>query len=224
MNLRATLLNPRNNLLRVAAALCFFFLTTVFGFAILQQGEFVQQKPAAAQYRVQALRNPAVIAAFPQQTTKVPDLIKRRLQEAQNILQQSKLVLGSPQFVSSPAPPGIVLRQLPAAGSPIRIGAAVLVWVSAEPPKGTQEKPPPPPPADYVSVPELIPPCGKRSGEVLGLHKTAFTTSRFQKSRRSAAPVLPCAMAASIFGPSPVMDSTLEFPLFSTAPSRSRAS
>jgi len=157
INVRTALHSLGKKLLRAAGASCFLWATTVFGFAFVQQGEFVPAKPAAVKQQVPALQHSVALAAFPQQNTKTPDLIKRSLHDAQNILQESKLLMGSPQFVASPAPPGTVLRQYPGAGSPIKIGATVLVWVSAEQPK---RSPPPLPPAqqqpDYVSVPELI--------------------------------------------------------------------
>lgn len=175
MNVRTALHNLGTRLLRAAGASCFFWATTVFGFAVLQQGEFVPQKPAAVQHQVQALQHPAAVAAFPQQTITVPDLIRHSLQEAQDILRESKLLLGTPQFASSPARPGTVLRQYPQAGSPVRVGATVLVWVSAEQPK----RPPPPlPPAqhqpDYVSVPELIGLSAAQARQVLDKYRLSM--------------------------------------------------
>ena len=156
MTARITLHGSMMSLPRAAGASCVFLMSAAFGVAALQQGEFVPQKSVASQRQALALEHPAV-AVLQTQTTKTPDLIKRSLQDAQNILQESKLLMGIPQFVSSPAPSGTVLRQYPEAGSPIRIGASVLVWASQQPPKTPQAQPQPPQrQPDYTSVPDLL--------------------------------------------------------------------
>jgi PASTA domain len=140
---------------------------------IPQQGEFVPQKPATVHTQIETPHYPVAIASFPQQIVKVPELIKRNLKDAENVLRASKLLMGQPQFVASNEPPGTVVRQYPEADTTIRIGTTVLVWVSAEQPKQPQ-KPQPAPGSgpDYVDVPNLL---HLREGDARAiLKKTGF--------------------------------------------------
>src|SRR5260370_19902589 len=124
MNMPATLYTVRKGLVVRGFASCLFFGAISIASSVLQQGEFVPKK-------TETLHNPAAIAALLEQT-EVPNLITHRVKDAQSLLQASKLLMGQPQFVASQRPPGTVVRQYPEARSKIKIGATVLVWVSAE--------------------------------------------------------------------------------------------
>src|SRR5260370_8990318 len=130
MNMPATLNTVRKGLVVSGFVSCLFFGAISIGSSSLQQqGEFVPPKPAANQHQTKTLQNPAAIAAFLQQT-EVPDLIKHRVNDAQSMLQATKLVMGQPQFVASPHPSATVVRQYPAAHSKISIAATYLLWLS----------------------------------------------------------------------------------------------
>src|SRR5690349_2956544 len=125
----------------IAVSSCSFGLL-VSSLPIPQQRQILVAGTASAQQQPQIQHYAAAAAAFPQQTVKVPELIKQDLKDAESVLRASKLLMGQPEFVASNEPPGTVVRQYPQAGSVIRIGATVLVWVSAERPKQPQTQQP----------------------------------------------------------------------------------
>lgn len=132
----------------------YLFVTTTFSFIFLQQGEFVAQRPAATQQQIRSLQSSNAAAAVPQQT-EVPDVTKHKVEEAQRMLRDVKLLMGQPQFVTTPQPSGTVVRQYPEAHSKIKIGATVYVWVSTE--KQTSQPPPPGQPSQgAVPTPRLV--------------------------------------------------------------------
>lgn len=142
---------------RIALVFCSFLVTLVTCHVIAPPREVLGEQSASPQHQTQILHYPTALTALVPQTVKVPALIKRNVKDAENALRASKLLMGPPQAVASTEPPGTVVRQYPEAGSDVKVGVTVLIWVSEEPPKQPQS----PPPAsgtgrDYINVPSLV--------------------------------------------------------------------
>ena len=125
-------------------------------------GTVLRQSPAAGQIAKKGSRVDVWIAAAPPATSstalRVPNLLKRQVEDAEAILAESGLELGNVTTLSFDAPAGTVLRQSPAAGDPAGQGARVDVWIAAAPPIT---------PSNRVKVPDLIKRQVKEAAEIL---------------------------------------------------------
>jgi beta-lactam-binding protein with PASTA domain len=150
--------NLRHRICSCLALVFYCFLAALVSrYAIARPRQVLGEQSASPQHQTQILRYPAALAALTPQTVKVPELIKRNVKDAENALRASKLVMGQPQAVPSRESPGTVVRQYPEAGSEVKVGATILIWVSEEPPKRPQiQSPISVSGRDSVSVPYLV--------------------------------------------------------------------
>lgn len=97
------------------------------------RGRVLSSQPEAGQQVPQGTPVELVVSAGPSELL-MPDLVGRELFEVRNTLEQLGLKIGETQYDSTSAlPSGLVVSQVPAAGSPVAAAAIISLRVSGRP-------------------------------------------------------------------------------------------
>lgn len=97
------------------------------------RGLVLESVPAAGQVVPEGSTIDLVVSAGPLELT-MPDVVGRSTAEAHATLEQLGLVVGATETDSaSTLPAGVVISQIPAAGSPVAPGATVILRISGRP-------------------------------------------------------------------------------------------
>lgn len=97
------------------------------------RGRVLASAPAAGQVVPEGSAINLVISAGPSELT-MPDVVGRSPAEARAVLEQLGLIVGATETDSaSTLPAGVVISQIPAAGSPVAPGSTVSIRISGRP-------------------------------------------------------------------------------------------
>ncbi len=128
-------------------------------------GTVIHQNPDAGDLIPRTASVDLVLARAPQ--VEVPQLLKLTLAEAEDVLQNIGLRLGTIAEEVSKAEPGTVIRQSPEAGTSVDVGSSVDITIAT---------------AETVSVPNIV---GHREDDGLGLLKKARLVPGERKTRQA---------------------------------------